>query len=71
MKRKEWKERGKLLLINLFLILICFATLVPILYAFSVSLNEQNSLLGSDFSFIPQKMTLENYRKVFMEEPVL
>lgn len=70
MKRKEWKERGKLLLINLFLILICFATLVPILYAFSVSLNEQNSLLGSDFSFIPQKMTLENYRKVFMEEPV-
>ncbi|MDE7403832.1 MAG: ABC transporter permease subunit, partial [Lachnospiraceae bacterium] len=25
----------------------------------------------SDFSFIPQKMTLENYRKVFMEEPVL
>ena len=71
MKRKEWKERGKLLLINLFLILICFATLVPILYAFSVSLNEQNSLLGSNFSFIPQKMTLENYRKVFMEEPVL
>ncbi|MBD5546073.1 MAG: ABC transporter permease subunit [Lachnospiraceae bacterium] len=71
MKRKEWKEKGKLLLINLFLILICFATLVPILYAFSVSINEQNSLLSSDFSFIPQKMTLENYRKVFMEEPVL
>lgn len=71
MKGKEWKEKGKLLLINLLLIVVCFATLVPILYAFSVSLNEQNSLLGSDFSFIPQRITLENYRKVFVEEPVL
>ncbi len=71
MKGKGWKEKGKLLLINLLLIVVCFATLVPILYAFSVSLNEQNSLLGSDFSFIPQRITLENYRKVFVEEPVL
>lgn len=71
MKGKEWKEKGKLPLINLLLIVVCFATLVPILYAFSVSLNEQNSLLGSDFSFIPQRITLENYRKVFVEEPVL
>lgn len=71
MKGKARKEKGKLLLINLLLIVICFATLVPVLYAFSVSLNEQNSLLGSNFSFIPQKITLDNYRKVFMEEPVL
>lgn len=71
MKHKKRKERIKLLLINLILLLVCFATLVPILYAFSVSLNEQNSLLSSDFSFIPRKLTLENYRKVFVEEPVL
>lgn len=71
MKERVWKEKGKLLLVNLLLIAVCFATLVPILYAFSVSLNEQNSLLGSNFSFIPQRITLENYRKVFVEEPVL
>ena len=58
-------------IVNLILILICFITFIPILYAFSVSINEQNSLLGSDFSFIPGRVTIENYRKVFTEEPVL
>ena len=36
-----------------------------------MSINEQNSLLSSDFSFIPKEVTLENYRKVFTEEPVV
>ena len=71
MKRRKGKQRLKLLFVNLVLILVCFITFVPILYAFSVSINEQNSLLGSDFSFIPKKVTLDNYRKVFTEEPVL
>lgn len=71
MKRKKWKETIKLTFVNVLLIVICAVTLIPILYAFSVSINEQNSLLSSNFSFIPQKVTLENYRKVFTEEPVL
>lgn len=70
MRRRKGKQHLKLLLVNLVLILVCFVTFVPILYAFSVSINEQNSLLGSDFSFIPKQVTLENYRKVFTEEPV-
>ena len=45
--------------------------LVPVLYAFSVSLNAENSLLGSDFSFLPNHMTLQNYKAVFTEKPVL
>ncbi len=57
--------------LNLVFIAICFITLIPILYAFSVSLNAQNSILGSDFSFIPRQVTLENYRAVVMEQPVL
>lgn len=71
MKRRKGKHNLKLLLVNLILILVCFITFVPILYAFSVSINEQNSLLGSDFTFIPKRVTFDNYRKVFMEEPVL
>lgn len=71
MKHKKGKQNMKLLFVNLILLLVCFVTFVPILYAFSVSINEQNSLLGSDFSFIPQKVTLENYRKVFTQEPVI
>ncbi len=38
---------------------------------FSVSLNAENSLLGSDFSFLPKHMTLQNYKAVFTEKPVL
>ena len=71
MNRRKGKQNLKLLVVNLLLIVVCFVTFIPILYAFSVSINEQNSLLGSDFSFIPKQVTVENYRKVFTEEPVL
>lgn len=71
MKCRKGKQNLKLLLVNFVLICVCLVTFVPILYAFSVSINEQNSLLGSDFSFIPKRVTLENYRIVFTEEPVL
>lgn len=69
--RRKGKQRLKLTLVNLILILVCFVTFIPILYAFSVSINEQNSLLGSDFSFIPRRVTTANYRRVFTEEPVV
>lgn len=68
---KQKKQKIKILFVNLILICVCFVTFVPILYAFSVSINEQNSLLSSNFSFFPQRITLENYRKVFVEEPVM
>lgn len=61
----------KSILLNIFFVLCCFVALVPILYAFSVSLNAQNSLLGANFSFIPKDFTLDNYRAVFLEKPVL
>ena len=64
-------ERTGLVLLNLFFIAVCFGALVPILYAFSVSLNASNSILGSDFSFIPRQFTFANYRAVIIEQPVL
>lgn len=68
---KKWKERIGLTALNVFFILLCFVTLIPILYALSVSFNGQNSLLSSDFSFIPKVFTLDNYRKVFFGEDIL
>ncbi|MCL2670917.1 MAG: ABC transporter permease subunit [Clostridiales bacterium] len=68
--RKIWERIG-LIFLNLFFIAACFIALVPILYAFSVSLNAEGSILGSDFSFIPRQLTLENYRAVIMDQPVL
>ena len=57
--------------LNIFFIAVCFGALIPILYAFSVSLNAQNSILGSNFSFIPKEFTLNNYHAVIFEQPVL
>ena len=68
---KKWKERIGLAGLNVFFILLCFVTLIPILYALSVSFNGQNSLLSSNFSFIPREFTLDNYREVFLGEDIL
>ncbi|MDY2654309.1 MULTISPECIES: sugar ABC transporter permease [Eisenbergiella] len=68
---KKIREAAMLLLVNLFFIVLCFLVLVPVLYAFSVSLNANNSLLSSEFSFLPKQLTLRNYRAVFVEEPIV
>lgn len=69
--KKKVRERIGLLCANLFLILLCFVVLVPVLYAFSVSLNADNSLLSANFSFLPKRLTLENYRAVFVDKPIM
>ena len=71
MRMKKKAGRVKIALLHILMIVICFCVLIPILYAFSVSLNGQNSILGSDFSFIPRNFTLGNYRAVIFDQPVL
>ena len=71
MNRKKIKERVGLAGLNGFFILLCFVTLIPIIYALSVSFNGQNSLLSSDFSFIPKQFTLDNYRQVLFGEEII
>lgn len=70
MSKKAKHMTGQIFL-NLFFVLLCFVTLVPILYALSVSLNANNSLLSVDFSFIPKEFTLDNYKAVFFDEPIM
>ena len=71
MSKKKWKERLTLGALHVFFIALCFVTLIPILYAVSVSLNGQNSLLSSDFSFIPKNFTLDNYKAVLLGEDIM
>ncbi len=71
MTGKRMREGVGLAALNLFFLVLCFVTLIPILYALSVSLNGQNSLLSSDFSFIPKDFTLENYKEVLFGEDIL
>lgn len=68
---KKLKENIGLTMLNIFFIVLCFVTLIPILYAVSVSLSGQNSLLSSDFSFIPKDFTLDNYKEVIFGEDIL
>lgn len=70
MSKRKLKEGAGMMALNLFFIVLCFITLVPILYALSVSLNGQNSLLSSDFSFIPRDFTLGNYKEVLFGENI-
>ena len=62
---------AKIVSLQVFFIALCFVTLIPILYALSVSFNANNSLISADFSFVPKAFTLENYKAVFIEKPVL
>lgn len=71
MHRKQVKECVGLTALNIFFIVLCLITLIPILYAVSISLNGQNSLLSSDFSFIPKDFTLKNYREVIFGKDIL
>lgn len=71
MRGKKLREGIGLTFLNIFFIVLCFVTLIPILYALSVSLNGQNTLLSSDFSFIPKDLTLDNYIQVFTGEDIL
>lgn len=68
---KRQKENIHLFIVNIFFVIVCFLVLVPVLYALSVSLNADNSLLSADFSFLPKHLTLANYHAVFFEEPIL
>lgn len=71
MTKKRLLEKMELTALNLFFIVLCFVTLIPILYALSVSFNGQNSLLSSSFSFFPSSFTLDNYNKVLFGENIL
>ncbi len=62
---------AKTVSLQVFFLALCFVTLIPILYALSVSLNANNSLLSTDFSFLPKDFTLANYKAVFTDKPVL
>ena len=70
MKRKT-KEYLSYAALNIVFILLCFITLIPILYAVSVSFSGTGTSLSGDFSFIPSSPSLENYRAILFDEPFL
>ncbi len=68
---RKGREIIKLSMIHCVLIIVCIIAMIPILYAFSVSISGNNSLISTEFSFIPKNLTFDNYEAVLFEEPVL
>ena len=69
--RKKVRRLVGLTTLNLIFLIICIVTLVPILYAVTLSLSGSGGALSSGLTFIPETPTLGNYRAILMEEPFL
>ncbi len=70
MSRKK-REMIKLSFVNIILIVVCVLCMIPILYAFTVSISAHNSLISSNFRFLPKEVTFNNYKAVLFDKPVL
>ena len=70
MTRKQ-KNAVRLTLLNVGFILLCLVTLVPVLYALSISFSGQGAALSGDHSFLPKNPTLENYWAILVDKPFL
>lgn len=69
MNKKLIRKNIKLTILNMVFLLLCFITLVPILYALNVSFSGHGSALSGTLSLIPRNPTIENYRAILTEEP--
>lgn len=52
------------------LILYAFITFLPFAWALSASFKPLAEIISGGLNFIPQQFTLENYRKIFIQEPL-
>jgi multiple sugar transport system permease protein len=56
----------------LYLLLAVYAivTVIPFLWALSASFKPLAEIISGEVNFIPRQFTLENYRQIFVEEPL-
>lgn len=69
--KQSAKQKINLFFVNLFLCFVCLLGLIPILYSFILSISSGSGALITGFSGIMQGFTLENYRKILVDEPFL
>lgn len=71
MSKRKVKNLLQLGALHIFYILLCFLSLVPILYALQLSFSGSGGALSSGLSILPQDFTLDNYRRIITEKPFL
>ena len=69
MTGKKIKEKVKLILLNIGFILLSFLTLIPILYAFSISISGSNSIISTEFHILPKTNTMDNNITILTVRP--
>ena len=57
-------------LLYLFLIVYGIITVIPFLWAFSASFKPLSEIISGEFNFIPKHFTLDNYKQIFLQEPL-
>lgn len=58
------------LLLYLVLTLYAVITLVPFLWALSASFKPLSEIISGDLNLFPQNFTLDNYKQIFIQEPL-
>ncbi len=66
MKQFTWLKA----ILYIILVLYAFITFLPFAWALSASFKPLAEIISGGLNFIPQQFTLENYRKVFIQEPL-
>jgi len=57
-------------LLYIFLIVYGIITVIPFLWAFSASFKPLSEIISGEFNFIPKHFTLDNYKQIFLQEPL-
>lgn len=57
-------------LIYVLLIFYAAVTLIPFLWAMSASFKPLSEIVSGEINFLPKHFTLENYRQIFLREPL-
>lgn len=68
---KKMKKVMQLTSLHIFFIILCLTGMVPVIYAFGLSLSGSSGALTSELSFFPKHPTFENYYRIIAEEPFL
>ena len=71
-KKKEAFSRSFWISGILYFLLTAYAfiTLIPFLWALSASLKPLSEIISGEVNFLPRHFTLDNYRQIFVEEPL-
>ncbi|WP_099469038.1 sugar ABC transporter permease [Konateibacter massiliensis] len=70
MKIRKVKQMAGLTILNLFFILLCILVLIPIGYAFFLSISNGSTAFKSDLIWY-ENITIKNYKAILTEEPFL